>query len=61
MKQRNLIPVVLAVLFLALPLLAQASEPGQPLDCSDWVVLESDPAAAGTLGPPLASNGKPAV
>ena len=51
---------VLFLLLLATTLVT-ASEPGQPLDCSDWVVLESDPTAAGTLGPPLANNGKPAV
>ena len=51
------------VLFLLLltTTLVTASEPGQPLDCSDWVVLESDPTPAGRLGPPLANNGKPAV
>ena len=51
------------VLFLLLltTTLVTASEPGQPLACSDWVVLESDPTALVTLEQPLANNGKPVV
>ena len=47
-----LIGLFLATLFAGLPL---ASEPGQPLDCSDWVFLE--PGLLTSPGPRILRQG----